>query len=84
MTSVENKPSKCFRVSLIDRPPTSIPNNCKKMRHPRPLFRSFSSFQANIIIPLQQIGICEKMSIQYTVLWFEPVTFGTWVSSYYH
>ena len=26
----------------------------------------------------------QKMSIQYTVLGFEPMTFGTWVSSHYH
>ena len=27
---------------------------------------------------------CEKMSIQYTVLGFEPMTFGTWISLHNH
>ena len=31
---------------------------------------------------LQQIGTCEKMSIQYLVLEFEPTTFRIWVSSH--
>ena len=29
-------------------------------------------------------NICEKMSIQYMVPGFEPMTFGTWVSSHNH
>ena len=43
-------------------------------------FVYFRSFQTNITI----FTICEKMSIQYTVLGFEPTTFGTWVSSHNH
>ena len=45
-------------------------------------FHLFSSFQTNIKI-FKTIK-CEKMSIQYTVLGFEPMTFGTWVSSHNH
>ena len=42
----------------------------------------FRSFQTNITI--FSTNICEKMSIQYTVLGFEPTTFRTWVSSHNH
>ena len=38
------------------------------------------SFQTNITI--FTANKCEKMSIQDTVLRFEPTTFGTWVSSH--
>ena len=41
-----------------------------KMGHPL-----ISSFQTNITIVTT--NKCEKMSIQYTVLGFEPTTFGT-------
>ena len=44
-----------------------------------PLFRLFSSFQTNFTI--FTTNKCEKMSIQYTVLGFEPTIFGTQVSS---
>ena len=40
-----------------------------------PLFRLFSSFQTNISI--LTTNKCEKMSIQYTLLGFIPMTFGT-------
>ena len=43
----------------------------------------FRSFQTNIIT-IFTTNICEKMSIQYTVLGFEPMTFGMWVSSHNH
>ena len=43
----------------------------------------FWSFQTNIITIFTTI-ICEQMSIQYTVLGFEHMTFGTWVSSHNH
>ena len=46
----------------------------KKMGPPRRLFIYFRIFQANIII-LQQINV--KMSIQYRVLGFKPITFET-------
>ena len=46
-----------------------------KMGQPRPLFHLFSSFQTHITI--FTTNKCEKMSIQYTVLGFEPTTFGT-------
>ena len=46
-----------------------------KMAHPRPLFIYFRLFQTNITI--FTTNKCEKMSIQYTVLGFEPTTFGT-------
>ena len=39
----------------------------------QPLFRLFSSFQRNIFTTNK----CEKMSIQYKVLGFEPITFET-------
>ena len=45
------------------------------MAHPWPRFRLFSSFQTNITI--LTTNKCEKMSIQYAVLGFEPTTFGT-------
>ena len=44
----------------------------QKNCHPRPLFGLFSSFQTNITT-----NLCENMSIQYTVLGFEPTTFRT-------
>ena len=47
----------------------------KKMCQSRPLFHLFSSFQTHITIFSQQIGKCEKMSIQYTGLGFELTTF---------
>ena len=50
------------------------------MGHSRPLFHLFSVFSNKQI--LQQINV--KKSIQYTVLGFEPTTFGTWVSSRNH
>ena len=45
-----------------------------KMGH----FNIFSSFEANITI--FNTNNCEKMSIQDTVLGFEPTTFATWDS----
>ena len=48
----------------------------------QPLFHLFLSFQTNIII--FTTIICEKMSIQYMVLVFEPTTFKTCVSSHNH
>ena len=48
----------------------------------RPLFGLFSSFQTNITF--FTTNICEKMSIQYTVLGFEHTTFKTWVSIQNH
>ena len=45
------------------------------MRHPRPLFHLFSTFQTNSTT--FTTNQCEKMSIQYTVLGFEPTTFAT-------
>ena len=46
----------------------------------RPLFRLFSSF-----ITFQFLQkVCAKMSIQYTVFWFEQTTSRTWVSSHNH
>ena len=46
------------------------------------LFHLCSFFQTNITI--FTANKCEKMSIQYTVLGYEPKTFGTWVSSHNH
>ena len=54
----------------------------KKWANPGLFFVYFWSFQTNITI--FTTNICEKMSIQYTVLGFEPTTFGTWVSSHNH
>ena len=45
------------------------------MGHRRPLFRLFSSFKTDITIFIT--NVCEKMSIQYLVLGFEPTTFRT-------
>ena len=45
-----------------------------KMGHPRPLIRLFLFYQINVII---FTNLCEKMSIQYMVLGFEPTTFRT-------
>ena len=45
------------------------------MGHSRPLFHLFSSFQTNITIITA--NKCDKMSIQYLVLGFEPTNFGT-------
>ena len=45
-------------------------------------FRLCSSFQSNITIITKYK--CEKMSIQYTVLGFKLMTFGTRVSSHNH
>ena len=55
-----------------------------KMGHPRPLFHLFSSFQTNIAILLQHIYVKNVMSIQYMVPGFEPMTFGTRISSHNH
>ena len=50
------------------------------MGHPRPLFRLFSVFFNQTLIQfLQQYNV--KMSINYTVLGFEPTSFRTWFSS---
>ena len=47
------------------------------MDQPWPLLSFiFGLFQTSIIT-IFTINICEKMSIQYTVLGFEPMTFGT-------
>ena len=46
-----------------------------KMGQPRPRFNLFSSFQKHFTI--FTINKCEKMSIQYPVLGFEPTTFWT-------
>ena len=50
------------------------------MGQPRPLILFFRSFQTNIITIITT-NICEKM---YTVPRFEPITFGTGVSSNNH
>ena len=52
------------------------------MGHPRPLYSLFSSFPTNITI--FTTNKCEKISIHYMVLGFEPMTFGTLVSSHNH
>ena len=49
-----------------------------KNGHSQPLYRLFLSFQTNITICTT--NKCEKMSIQYMVLWFEHTTFRSWVS----
>ena len=54
----------------------------KKWANPGLFFVYFQSFQTNITI--FTTNICEKMSIQYTVPGFEPMTFGLWVSSHNH
>ena len=46
------------------------------------LFFIYFVFSKNITIFAS--NKCEKMSIQYKVLGFEPTTFGTWVSSHNH
>ena len=52
------------------------------MGHLRPLFHLFSYFQTNTTIFTK--NKCEKISIQYMVLKFEPTTFGTQVFSHNH
>ena len=52
----------------------------KQMSHPRPLFHLFSVFSNKYYN--FTTNIFEKMSIQFTVLWFEPPTFRTWVSAH--
>ena len=47
-----------------------------KMGHPRPLFSIYFRLFKQTVQFLQ----CEKMCIQYTVLRFEPTTFGTRIS----
>ena len=60
---------------MIDQRVSLILNLFLKMGQPRPLFRFiFRSFQTNITI--FTTNICEKMSIQYMVPGFEPMTFG--------
>ena len=49
-----------------------------KMSHPRPLFPLFLAFQINIT------NLQQKMTIQYMVLGYELMTFGTWVSWHNH
>ena len=49
----------------------------------RPLFRLFSVFSNKHHYNFYKKYMW-KMSIQYTVLEFEPTTFGTWVSSHNH
>ena len=54
----------------------------KKWANPGLFVIYFRSFQTNITNFLQKkqiftTNICEKISIQYTVLGFEPTTFGT-------
>ena len=57
----------------------------KKMIQSRPLFCfHFASFQTNIEMFTTNRYICEKISIQYTVLGFEPRAFGKWVSYHNH
>ena len=46
-----------------------------KWANPGLFFVYFRSFQTNITI--FKTNICEKMSIQYSVLGFEPITFRT-------
>ena len=53
-----------------------------KTGHPPSLFHLFLSFQTNNTQFLQQGYV--KMSIQYMVQGFEPMTFWTWVSSHNH
>ena len=55
----------------------------KKWANPGLFFLYFRSFKRNIVT-IFTTNICEKMSIQYTVLGFDPTTFGTWVSSHNH
>ena len=50
---------------------------------PLPLFRLFLPFQTNINT-IFKTKLCEEMSIQYTVLGFEPTPFRTRVSSHNH
>ena len=54
----------------------------KNLSQPRPhLSITFVFSNKNTIFTANK---CEKMSIQYTMLGFEPTTFGTWVSSQNH
>ena len=55
----------------------------KKIGQPRPLFYLFLSFQTHITI-LHQFKEKNVMTIQYTALGFELITFETWVSSHNH
>ena len=48
--------------------------------HPQPLFRWFSVYFKQTLHFYNKI--MRKMSIQYKVLGFKPMTFGIWVSSY--
>ena len=54
-----------------------------KMGQPRPFLFIFGLFKQTIQF-LQQINVKNVMSIQYPALGFEPMTFGTWVSSHNH
>ena len=54
-----------------------------KMGHPRPLFVYFRSFSNKLQYNFTT-NLCEKMSIQYTALGFEPTTLRMWVSSHNH
>ena len=51
------------------------------MGYPRRLFRLFYVFYKQTSIQFY-IKLMRKMSIQYTALGFEPMTFKTWVSSH--
>ena len=75
---------KCETVFYVKPPTTNLSKTCfKKLCQHRPLFLLFSSFQTTIIT-IFTTNICEKISIHYMVLWIEPTTFGTWVSSHNH
>ena len=53
-----------------------------KKNRPTPASFSFIFGLFKQTLQIFNTNICEKMSIQYTVLGFEPTTFGTWVSSH--
>ena len=60
-------------------PDSNLKEISLKMGQSRRLFRLFSTFQTNTT--MFTTHIYEKMSMQYTVLGFEPTTFSTWVFS---
>ena len=54
------------------------------MGQPRPLFRLFSVFSNKQYNFYNKSVWIKVMSIQYPAPGFEPMTFGTWVSSHNH
>ena len=73
-----------FWSGLLRQIILSIIDSVKFKNRPTPASFLFIFGLFNQTLQIFTTNICEKFSIQYAVPGFEPMTFGTWVSSHNH